>query len=112
MPRDITRKKSPAALDGAQAAARSRRAREVVATMLGAALGWLSFGCLGLLWTIAFTADARSMTIGLAVWVFCFVVPSIVATAVAYRVEERASEEDERPRMPTARRRAMPVGGD
>jgi hypothetical protein len=76
--------------------ARSPRARRALATAtLAVALAWLLVGCCGLLWTIAFTSDARSMTIGLVVWVFCFVVPSTLATAFAYRVEEQA------PRAPT-----------
>lgn len=112
MPRETARFQSPAAFERAQAATHARRSRMLVATFLWAALGWLLFGCLGLLWTIAFTADARSMTIGLAVWVFCFVVPSMLATAIAYRIEERAAGERERSRLDSARRRAMPAAGD
>ena len=59
---------------------------------LASALAWLLVGCGGLLWTIAFTTDPRSMTIGLAVWVFCFVAPSTLATVAAYRLEEVANE--------------------
>ena len=59
--------------------------------MLVGALVWLLVGCSGLLWTIAFTTDAGSMTVGLAVWVFCFVVPSTLATVIAYQIEERST---------------------
>jgi hypothetical protein len=93
MPRDIARPPRPAASNRTQAAARATHARRIVAILLGVALGWLLFGGLGLLWTIAFTADARSMVIGLAVWVFCFVVPSTLATTIAYRVDERAARQ-------------------
>ena len=58
-----------------------------MAVLVGA-LVWLLVGCSGLLWTIAFTTDAGSMTVGLAVWVFCFVVPSTLATVIAYQLEE------------------------
>jgi len=70
-------------------AAHDRRDDRALATkLLVVALAWLVFGCCGLLWTIAFTADPRSMVIGLAVWVFCFVVPSTLATVVACRLDE------------------------
>jgi hypothetical protein len=62
--------------------------RALAARVLVVALAWLVFGCCGLLWTIAFTADPRSMVIGLAVWVFCFVAPSTLATVVACRLDE------------------------
>ena len=113
MPSFVARSTPPAALERVQAESRAARARNLVAPLLGAALGWLLFGCLGLLWTIAFTADARSMAIGLAVWVFCFVVPSTLATMVAYRVDERADAgEAERDRAHVARRRPVTAAGD
>lgn len=65
------------------------RAALAGATAAGALL-WLLVGCCGLLWTIAFTSDAQSMTIGLAVWVFCFVAPSTLATVLAYRWDEQS----------------------
>jgi len=110
MPRHTARRTQPAALDRAQAPARAARRRAAVVAFLGATLAWLLFGCLGLLWTIAFTADARSMTIGLAVWVFCFVVPSILGTLVAYRIDERATRERGWKRVASNRRAPIPVG--
>jgi len=76
---------------------RSRRAtrtrtrrdeRRLAVTLLVVAVAWLVFGCCGLLWTIAFTADPGSMVVGLAVWVFCFVAPSTLATSIACRLDE------------------------
>ena len=88
---------SLATMRGRQRHARSASRRRHVgdrgalagATAAGALL-WLLVGCCGLLWTIAFTSDAQSMTIGLAVWVFCFVAPSTLATVVAYRWDEQS----------------------
>ena len=71
------------------APARSTQASARAVALVVGALAWLLVGCCGLLWTIAFTSDARSMAIGLAVWVFCFVAPSTLATALAYRLEEQ-----------------------
>ena len=112
MPSNRFRSNPPAALDGAQAASRSAHARSVVVATLAGALGWLLFGCLGLLWTIAFTTDARSMVIGLAVWVFCFVAPSTLATVLAYRLDERAGGEGERDSARVARHEPITAAGD
>jgi len=79
------------------------RARNVVPAVVAGALAWLLVGCCGLLWTIAFTTDPRSMTIGLVVWVFCFVAPSTLATVAAYRLDEAARDRD---RKRTGRRQA------
>jgi hypothetical protein len=64
------------------------RLRDVDA-MVAAAVGWLVLGCGGLLSAIAFTADQRSLTVALAVWGLGFVAPSVLATVVAYRLEEQ-----------------------
>lgn len=112
MPRDSTHTSLPAALDRAQASTRAARTQSVVVATLAGALGWLLFGCLGLLWTIAFTADTRSMVIGLAVWVFCFVAPSTLATVLAYRLDERAGGECERDRATAGARASMAAAGD
>jgi hypothetical protein len=62
----------------------------VIVGIVVAAIGWLLLGCSGLLWAIAFTADQRSLAIALAVWVLGFVAPSVLATVIAYRLEETA----------------------
>ena len=81
-----------------------RRALSIA--LIAGALAWLLVGCCGLLWTIAFTTDLRSMTIGLVVWVFGFVVPTTLATVIAYRLEEHANVP---PRHPARRVRGAPV---
>ena len=68
--------------------------RDLSAMVVGA-IGWLVLGCGGLLWAIAFTADQRSLTIALAVWVLGFVAPSVLATVVAYRLEEQGLARDD-----------------
>jgi xanthine/uracil permease len=73
-----------------------------------AAVAWLVVGCCGLLWTIAFTTDPRSMVIGLVVWVFCFVAPSTLATVVACRLDES----DETARASHRRTAASAPAGD
>jgi len=87
-------------------AARDERTRATILVL--AAVAWLVVGCCGLLWTIAFTADPRSMVVGLVVWVFCFVAPSTLATALACRLDE--SEENER--TPRARASASVPASD
>jgi len=87
-------------------ATRDDRTRATVLVL--AAVAWLVVGCCGLLWTIAFTADPRSMVVGLAVWVFCFVAPSTLATAIACRLDESAASE----RMPRGRSHASASAGD
>ena len=66
----------------------SHERRSLAPIVMSIALAWLLLGGFGLLWTIAFTADPRSMTIGLVVWVFCFVAPSTLATVVASELDE------------------------
>ena len=66
----------------------SHERRSLAPIVMSVALAWLLLGGFGLLWTIAFTADPRSMTIGLVVWVFCFVAPSTLATVVASELDE------------------------
>lgn len=41
-----------------------------------------------MVWAIAFTADQHSLALALAVWVLGFVAPSVLATIVAYRLDE------------------------
>ena len=67
------------------------RLSDVVA-IVAAAIGWLVLGCTGLLWAIAFTADQRPLAVALAVWVLGFVAPSVLATLVAYRLEEQVDD--------------------
>lgn len=62
----------------------------VIVAIVVAALGWLLLGCSGLVWTIAFTVDPQPLAWALAVWVLAFVGPSMLATIVAYRLEELA----------------------
>lgn len=59
----------------------------IVATVI-VAIVWLLLGCSGLIWTIAFTQGPRPLALALAVWVLAFVGPSMLATVVAYRLEE------------------------
>ena len=66
--------------------------RTIGAVVLGA-LAWLLLGCSGLLWIIAFTRDAHSLAVALAVWVLAFVGPSVLATAAAYRLDEAQGHE-------------------
>ena len=97
-----------AAAHGGQRRARDARPSQARAALaVAGAMLWLLIGCCGLLWTIAFTTDPRSMSVGLAVWVFCFVAPSMLATLIAYRIDERAPAAQERrghrrPRMEPA----------
>jgi hypothetical protein len=56
------------------------------------ALAWLLLGCSGLIWTIFLTVDAQTLALALVVWVLAFVGPSVIATAVAYRLDEDATE--------------------
>lgn len=74
---------------------RRRVGRRVIVAMVAGALGWLVVGCSGLLWAIAFTADQRSLAIALAVWVLGFVAPSVLATLIAYRLEEEGLARDD-----------------
>jgi hypothetical protein len=62
----------------------------VILAIVIVALAWLLLGCSGLLWTIFLTADARTLALALVVWVLAFVGPSVIATAIAYRLEEDA----------------------
>lgn len=61
---------------------------DVIVAIVVAAIGWLLLGCSGLLWTIAFTVDPQPLALALLVWVLAFVAPSVIATAIAYRLEE------------------------
>ena len=74
---------------------RPRVRGRVIVGMVAGALGWLVLGCSGLLWAIAFTVDQRSLAIALAVWVLGFVAPSVLATLVAYRLEEEGLARDD-----------------
>jgi len=67
----------------------------VVAAVVAGAIGWLLLGCSGLVWTIAFTADQRPLVLALAVFALGFVAPSVLATVVAYRIEEQQGTADD-----------------
>jgi hypothetical protein len=67
---------------------RARVRPGVILAIVVVALVWLLLGCSGLLWTIFFTAEARTLALALVVWVLAFVGPSVIATTVAYRLEE------------------------
>jgi hypothetical protein len=119
MARDTAVRRTVRAVASAIAPAPIARGRGLHATaprrglcvmLIAGALAWLLVGCCGLLGTIAFTADPQSMTIGLAVWVFGFVVPTIVATVIAYRLEEQAADARARRRTPRARGVHIPAG--
>ena len=77
------------------AARRSRPRPGTVAAMVAAAIGWLLLGCSGLVWAIAFTADQRPLVLALTVFAFGFVAPSVLATVVAYRLEEQQGGGDD-----------------
>jgi hypothetical protein len=65
-----------------------RPAPATLNAMVIGALVWLLLGCSGLLWVIAFTSDPDSLVLALAVWVLAFVGPSLMATSLAYRLDD------------------------
>ncbi|HEY1326396.1 MAG TPA: hypothetical protein VGI14_05620 [Casimicrobiaceae bacterium] len=76
---------------------RSRIRPGVLAAVVIAAIGWLLLGCSGLIWTMAFTVDPQPLSLALLVWVLAFVGPSVIATTIAYRLEEETLAPDGAP---------------
>lgn len=85
----------PRAAARVPSARRSPVRPSVVAAIVAGAIGWLLLGCSGLVWAIAFTADQRPLVLALAVFALGFVAPSVLATVVAYRLEEREGDADD-----------------
>lgn len=85
-PRPPTRGTAPKRTGAGRPRARVRPG--MILAIVIVALAWLLLGCSGLVWTIFFTAEARTLALALVVWGLAFVGPSVIATIVAYRLEE------------------------